>query len=149
MRDRQTIPRLTAAAVGGVALLLWAGPAAAQVPPAPPEACGALDTVGGTVGTVQDTVEGTAGQDLPADVADTVGTVGSTAGCPQAAGDPGDETGSGGPSTTSTTAYQPGSAGPGASSALPRTGGPAIIAGAGSLALLGAGIARLLLRRAL
>ncbi|HVM53052.1 MAG TPA: hypothetical protein VM262_07625, partial [Acidimicrobiales bacterium] len=82
MRDRQTIPRLTAVAVGGLALLLGAGPAAAQVPPAPPEACGALDTVGDTVGPVQDTVEGTAGQDLPADVADTVGTVGSTAGCP-------------------------------------------------------------------
>lgn len=147
MRDRQTIPRLTAAAVGGVALFLWAGPAAAQVPPAPPEACGALDTVGGTVGTVQDTVEGTAGQDLPADVADTVGTVGSTAGCPQAAA-PGDGSGPGGTSTTSTTAYQPGTAVLGASSTLPRTGGPAAIGGAGSLAVVAAALARFLLRRA-
>jgi hypothetical protein len=147
MRDRQTIPRLAAAAVGGVALLLWAGPAAAQVPPAPPEACGALDTVGDTVGPVQDTVEGTAGQDLPADVADTVGTVGSTAGCPQAAADPGDESGSGSTSTTSTTAYESGSAALGSSGTLPRTGGPAAVAGVGSLAAGAAAIARLLLRR--
>jgi hypothetical protein len=147
MRDRQTIPRLTAAAVGGVALLLWAGPAAAQVPPAPPEACGALGTVGGTAGTVQDSVEGTAGQDLPVDLAETVGTVGSTAGCPQS--DPGDGSGSGGTWTTSTTGYQPGTAVLSASDApLPRTGGPATIAGAGSLAVVAAALARFLLRRA-
>jgi hypothetical protein len=146
MRDRHHIHRLAAGAGAAVALLLWAGPAAAQVPPAPPEACGALGTVGGTVGQVQDTVEGTAGQSAPVDGADTVGTVASTAGCPQAAAD--DGSGSDDSSTTTTTAYESGSAVLGASSTLPRTGAPVAIAGAGSIAVVMAALARLVLRRA-
>lgn len=146
MRHR---PRTTllAAAAAGVALLLSGGPASAQLPSAPPEACGALDTVGGTAGGLQDTAEGAVGQDLPADVDDTAGTVGSTSGCPQASTGSGDDYSH----STTTTAYESGTAVLGASSsgALPRTGAPATVAGAGAgaLALVIAALGRVALRR--
>lgn len=136
-----TFRRTLLIAGAAAASLLVAAPAAAQVPPAPPEVCGALSTVGSTVGSVQDTAEGAAGQQAPADVEGTVGTVRYTAGCPSASDD-------GTVSTTSTTAYRSGTAVLSASSGtLPRTGGPAPIAGLGAAAAAAAAVASVARRR--
>jgi hypothetical protein len=59
-----------------------AGPdtgAPAAAPPA--EACALLGTVAATAGTVSDTVEAQAGQQLPVDLAATVGEIAAQAGC--------------------------------------------------------------------
>ena len=128
--------RLLAVAGAAVALLLWASPASAQVPP---EACTAV----GTIGDTQTTIQNTTGQTLPVDPA---GTIGGTAGCPQATTDTTDA----GDMTTSTTTYG-GSFDQGSASlpsSLPRTGGPELVAGAGAIAAVIALVTRTLARAA-
>jgi hypothetical protein len=114
--------RLLAVAGTALALLLWAAPASAQVPP---EACTAV----GTVGDTETTIQNTTGQTLPVDPA---GTVGGTAGCPQPTTDTSGDTGDASTSTTYDGTVDQGSAS--LPSSLPRTGAPELIAGAGAVA---------------
>jgi hypothetical protein len=116
--------RIAALAVGTLALLVWAAPAHAQVPPTtvPGAACGAVGTV-----------EGTAGQDVPADAVCPTTTTPSDSGSTDY--------------STTTTTYDSGSASTPASTSLPRTGMPATLAGAGVLTAAAAFAVRFALRR--
>lgn len=156
----QALPVDLASTIGGIVAEAGCTGGGGEAQPAA-EACGLLDTVASTAGTLQRTVQDQTGQALPVDLASTLADVAAQAGCPAAAGggvdepgEPDDPNGSAGIDDDGASASAGVSEGGASADAsvsvageLPRTGGDAALPAVGGGVLAGGVLIEVLRRR--